>query len=88
MSKTIRFYRGNSIEIFFAMFAVLVLVTIMVLAIGFVITDPNTQHELQNTNQMLQVESGEWFNCDFFDNGDMICEQVGDPDVGGGRVQP
>lgn len=39
-------------------------------------------------SQVLQVESGEFFNCDFYYNGDMECSKVGDLEVGGGRIQP
>lgn len=78
-------YEGEKVVM---MCGVLVIVIMMFASILFITFDTATQKELKTTDQMLQVESGEWYNCDFYDNGDMECEQVGDPDVGGGRITP
>ena len=65
-----------------------VLALMVVLVVFAVLGAVCYSNEKPTSTQTLQVESGEWFECDFFSDGDMICEKVGDPDVGGGRMTP
>ena len=80
MSRPMRFYLNKGVEIFMVIMIVLAF-------LGGMWFLRSTMRETMVVVEQYEYNS-QVYTCTHYANGDMECEQVGDPEVGGGRMQP